>query len=97
VGKNEKEEIKKLEAKVRELELTVSTQTKLIEIFKSIPGYERAITDDATKKGISKYNKKRDRAMAHNSAKGKSENNGTVVGDKHAHSKRVEEKSPSAN
>src|ERR1700733_5231268 len=38
VGKNEQQEIKKLNAKIRELELTVATQQKLIEIFKSIPG-----------------------------------------------------------
>jgi hypothetical protein len=91
VGKNEEQEIKKLNAKVKELELTVASQQKLIEIFKSIPGYEGAITDDASR-GVSKRSKNRGGAVAKISPKGKPKDCGQSAGGNHANGQIVEEK-----
>jgi hypothetical protein len=90
MGKNEQQEIKRLEARVKELELTVNTQQKLIEVFKSIPGYQGAITDD---EGISKSRKKRNGSVVKDSPKGKSEGRSRSVGGNHANGQIVEEKS----
>jgi hypothetical protein len=91
MGKNEQQEIKKLEAKVRELELTVATQQKLIEVFKSIPGYQGAITDDETRR-VSSGRKKRSGLVVKDSAKRKSEEASRSTWSKHANGQSVEEK-----
>jgi len=91
MGKNEQQEIKKLEAKVKDLELTVATQQKLIEVFKSIPGYQGAITDDETRR-VSTGRKKQNRLVVKDSAKRKSEEAGRNTWNKHANGQSVEEK-----
>jgi hypothetical protein len=91
MGKNEQQEIKKLEAKVKDLELTVATQQKLIEVFKSIPGYQGAITDDETRR-VSTGRKKQNRLVVKDSAKRKSEEASRSSWSKHANGQVVEEK-----
>jgi hypothetical protein len=53
VGKTDEKELKQLRAKVRELELLTSTQTKLIEILKSMPGCQGVTLKDEKPKRIS--------------------------------------------
>jgi hypothetical protein len=49
MGTNDREEINKLRAKVRELELTISSQDKLIGILRSMPGCrDVGVTDDTS-------------------------------------------------
>lgn len=49
MGTNDREEINKLRAKIRELDLTISSQDKLIGILRSMPGCrDVGVTDDAS-------------------------------------------------
>lgn len=91
MGKNEQQEIKKLEAKVKDLELMVATQQKLIEVFKSIPGYQGAITDDETTR-VSTGRKKGNGLVVKDSAKRKSGEALRNTGSHHANSQSMEEK-----
>ena len=50
MGKSEQQQIKQLRAKVRELELMVKNQQKLIEIMKSLPGVREVKLEDGDTK-----------------------------------------------
>jgi uncharacterized coiled-coil protein SlyX len=78
VEKDERQEMNKLRARVRELELVVATQTKLIEIFKSMPNQAAEVKrkDDAKTQGVSKRNQARGGSVAKNGAKREPENSG---------------------
>lgn len=54
MGKTEREQIKQLRAKVRDLEQMVSSQQKVIEIMKSMPGVREVKLDDGDTKSKSR-------------------------------------------
>lgn len=65
MSKKEQQEIKQLRAKVRELELIVSTKTKLIEILKSMPGCQGVTLKDEKAKRVPARGKKGGGPVAH--------------------------------
>ena len=54
MGKREEQELKQLRAKVRELELMVKSQQKVIEIMKSMPGVGKVRPKDGDTKSKSR-------------------------------------------
>ena len=67
MGKSEQQQIKQLRAKVRDLEQMVSSQQKVIEIMKSMPGIGEVNLDDGDKKSKSRVHRrvqKQDRSVS---------------------------------
>ena len=58
MGKSEQEQIKQLRAKVRELETIVTSQQKVIEIMKSMPGIREVKLADGDKKSKSRVRRR---------------------------------------
>jgi hypothetical protein len=95
VGKQEEAQIKRLKAQVTELELVIATQTKLIEIFRSIPGYEGVTLKDESASGVSLRTKKKGGIVAKGRPKREPGNPGERAEGQHTNGKVVEEQSPS--
>ena len=95
MGKREDQEIKQLRAKVRDLELMITTQNKLIEILKSMPGCQGVkIKDDDSKTGVSGRNQKKSGSVVKNGAKGQPEERGKPSLAHHTNNEVVEKQSP---
>jgi hypothetical protein len=82
-------EIKRLHAKVVELEQMVRTQQKLIEVIKSMPG--RSDIDEGKHKREKSF-KDPSRGVVEKRTKGESEAGSQSVGPKHAHDEILEAK-----
>jgi len=93
VGKREEAQIKSLKAQVTELELVIATQTKLIEIFRSIPGYEGVTLKDDGTSGVSRRIKKKSGVVAKKRSTREPEESGKCFEGQHTNGKVVEEQS----
>lgn len=78
---SDQQEIKQLKAKILELEKIISTQTKLVEILKSMPGCQGVTLKDE-KAAIPRGVQKKGRIKFNNSAKRDSEINSEFAGSK---------------
>jgi hypothetical protein len=58
MAKSEQQQIKQLRAKIRELELMVTSQQKLIEIMKSMPGVREVKLEDEDTKSKSRVHRR---------------------------------------
>jgi hypothetical protein len=90
MGKHDEKEIKQLRAKVRELELLTSTQTKLIEILKSMPGCQGVKLKDEKTKRVPARAQKRGGDMAEDGSKRESGDIGKNAGGHNENSSSVE-------
>lgn len=91
MGKAEKEEAKKLRARVRELELTVTTQKKLIDILRSMPGCQEVrVKDDNLKGRPPGRPKKASGKVVNESPTRSSEGNGEPAGSERTHTSQLE-------
>jgi hypothetical protein len=95
VGNREELQIKRLKAQVTELELVIATQTKLIEIFRSIPGYEGVTLKDDGTSGVSRRIKKKSGIVAKKRSTREPGDFSASAEGQHANDKIVEEPSPS--
>ena len=86
----EQQELKKLRARVKELELIVSTKTKLIEILKSMPGCQGVSVKDE-KPRVSTRGKKVSGAHAIKCSTREPNNNSKDVGGDKSNPEGVEE------
>ena len=95
MGKHEEAQIKRLKAQVTELELVIATQTKLIEIFRSIPGYEGVTLKDESASGVSRRIKKKSGIVAKKRSTREPGDFSASAEGQHTNGKIVEEPSPS--
>lgn len=82
MGQSEQEQIKKLRAKVRELEVMVSTQQKLVEIMKTMPGCQGVKLEDGDKKSkprVLKSAQNKSGPVAQGGSTRESENSGKII------------------
>jgi hypothetical protein len=85
MGKAEQQEIRKLRARVLELEKMVATQIKLIEILKSMPGCREVRLKDETKT-VRKTAQRKGGVLVKDGTSGQSEDSGREAGDNNQNS-----------